>query len=269
MNSWLYNEGYLKLKSNPWTILKAFGYNYLYDSFESILHQLGLFSKVKSAIAQSGSASSSENKRGLKDLLTISAMDYAWDQTTAFTIASGGQIYLNTSAEHPAGWITERNYDEIRESLKRDLLELKHPRTGEKVIDTVYYGEEIYGETYAGSRPDLAVLPSENYQIQYPQTMKTKEIFNDPPKPGSHTTEADRKGIFLATGGGATCSNVTMDITDYAPTMISLLNLPVPEAMTGRARDDIFDVSINRADYDGQVMAKRAIREVAEKIRSQ
>ncbi|MDS0221684.1 alkaline phosphatase family protein [Haloarcula sp. S1AR25-5A] len=270
LNSWLYNEGYLNLESNSLTQLKAFGYNHLFDVFESVLHKLGLFSKVKSTVAQSGSSDPEETgNRNLKDLLTISSMDYDWDETAAFTIASGGQIYLNTSEEHPAGWITKENYDEIRESLKDDLLDLEHPETGEKVIDSVYYGEEIYSDTHAETRPDLAVLPKDNYQIQYPQTMKTQEVFSTPPKPGSHTSETDRTGIFLATGGGAGGSSVEVDITDYAPTLMALLGLPVPDSMTGQVRTDVFDIDPTRKNYDGRVVAKRAVRNTIQGIMDQ
>lgn len=261
MNSWLYKNDYLELNSNLWTRFKTYGYNNLFDTFKSILRKSGLFSKFKDTIAQS--ESSDENSKSIKDLLTISKMDYDWDNTSAYTVASGGQIYLNTAKEHPEGWIIEENYEEIRESLKKDLLEIEHPNTGEKVIDTVYYGEEIYGEKYESTRPDLAVLPNDNYQIQYPQTMKTNEIFSTPPKPGSHTSENDRAGIFIASGGGAQGSDIVVNIEDYAPTIFSLLGLPVPDSMTGKARDDIFDINISNEDYDGRVLAMKSIKRVA------
>ncbi|WP_082230750.1 alkaline phosphatase family protein [Haloprofundus marisrubri] len=265
LNSWLYNNGYLELKPGIETSLKVVGYNYVYDAFESVLHKLGLFSKLKNLVATSDSEG--ESKKSLKDLVTISRFDYDWDETTAYTIASGGQIYLNTQKNHPLGWITEENYDSIRESLREELLSIRHPDTGEFVIDSVYYGEEIYGSEHSETRPDLAALPSNNYQIQYPQTMKTNEIFSTPPKPGNHTSEEDRNGIFVAAGGGSDGADVEMNIEDFAPTSLALLDIPVPSSMTGNAREDIFNLDAESKSYDGRVIAKRAVRKVSKKLR--
>jgi len=267
LNSWFYNNGYLELKHNLLTRLKLFGYNYIFDSFERVLHKLGLFSKIKGAVAQSGSSDNDE--RSLKDLLTISQLDYDWEQTDAFTVASGGQIYLNTSDKHPIGHITQENYDQIRESLKQDLLEIEDPETGEKVIESVYYGEDIYSDKFEETRPDLAVLPTSKFQIQYPQTMKTTDVFDTPPKPGSHTSEEDRDGIFVAVGGGAAGDQHEVDIIDYAPTLLGLLNVPVPTEMAGEVRTDVFDVEYTEQDYDGRVVSKRAVREVAKELVSE
>ncbi|GKZ14550.1 alkaline phosphatase family protein [Haladaptatus sp. T7] len=271
LNSWLYNNGYLSLESTSLTKLKLFGYNHLFNTFEAILHRLDLFGTVKEAVAKAEGDDEDGDKSdnyGLKDLLTISRMDYDWNETVAYTIASGGQIYLNTSNDHPAGWITAENYDDIREALRKDLLNIRDPKTGDEVIENVYFGEEVYSDEYKNTRPDLIALPVDEYQIQYPQTMKTKEVFGSAPKPGSHSSEHDRTGIFLALGGGANGQDVKMDITDYAPTTLGLLNQPVPAPMTGSIRDDVFDVDATVSEYDGRVAAKRSVRQVTKTVKN-
>ncbi|USZ69781.1 alkaline phosphatase family protein (plasmid) [Halorussus salilacus] len=259
LNSWLYNAGYLDLESRPWTRLKQFGYNHVYDAVESVLSDLNLFSKLKMGVARTSGDSSGPD---LAELLTISRKDIDWSETAAFTVASGGQIYLNTD-DHDEGAIPPEKYDEVRERLRDQLLAIEHPDRGDRVIDSVLYGEDVYGDAYADTRPDLVCMPAPGYQIQYPQTMKTTRVFGDPPKTGSHTSMNEMHGIFYAWGGPVRSeTGVTVDLTDFAPTACSLLDVPVPEEMDGDVRGDVFEVESGRERYDGKVEAKRAVREV-------
>ncbi|WP_158059380.1 alkaline phosphatase family protein [Halorussus halophilus] len=264
LNSWLYNAGYLDLKSRPWTRLKQFGYNYVYDAVERVASELNLFSKLKMGVARTNG----DDTPGpdLAELLTISRKDIDWSKTAAFTVASGGQIYLNTR-DHREGAIPDHQYDEIRERLRDELLAIEHPERGDRVIDSVLYGEDVYDDQYADTRPDLVCMPAPGYQIQYPQTMKTKRVFADPPKTGSHTSMNEMHGIFYAWGGPVqNDSGMTVDLTDFAPTAMSLLDVPVPEEMDGEIRADVFEKEGERSRFDGKVQAKRAVRSVVDGI---
>ncbi|WP_132058638.1 alkaline phosphatase family protein [Halorussus amylolyticus] len=259
LNSWLYSAGYLDLESRPWTRLKQFGYNHIYDAVETVMSELNLFSKLKMGVARTSGDGSGPD---LAELLTISRKDIDWNRTAAFTVASGGQIYLNTD-DHDEGAISPGNYDEIRDRLRDQLLAIEHPERGDRVIDSVLYGEDVYGDAFADTRPDLVCMPAPGYQIQYPQTMKTNRVFGEPPKTGSHTSMNEMNGIFYAWGGPVKNeSGVTVDLTDFAPTACSLLDVPVPEEMDGDVRGDVVDVESRRSRYDGKVEAKRAVREV-------
>lgn len=264
LNSWLYNNGYLHLSPNIWTKAKVFSYNNFFDYFKNIMKKFNSFGILKQTVAQMDSDTS---KRSLRDLLTISRLDYDWERTTAYTIASGGQIYLNTKDRHPAGSVSNKNYNKIKKSLCEELSNITDPTTGEKVIEKIYQGNELYNGDFGSTQPDLVVLPKDKYQIQYPQTMKTNKIFSTPPKPGSHTSESDRTGIFLASGSNVISKeNVEMSITDYAPTIMSLLSQPIPRSMTGEARSDLFDISVSIDNYDGKVYCMRALREVVDDL---
>jgi len=259
LNSWLYNAGYLDLESRPWTRIKQFGYNHVYDAVETAMSELNLFSKLKMGVARTSGGGAGPD---LAELLTISRKDVDWSETAAFTVASGGQIYLNTD-DHDEGAIPPGRYEAVREQLREELLAIEHPERGDRVIDSVLYGEDVYGDEYADTRPDLVCMPAPGYQIQYPQTMQTDRVFGDPPKTGSHTSMNEMQGIFYAWGGPARAeSGVTVDLTDFAPTACSLLDVPVPEAMDGKVRRDVFDVGGERERFDGKVEAKRAVREV-------
>ena len=263
LNSWLYNAGYLELEDRAWTRLKQFGYNYVYDAVETVMSELNLFSKLKMGVARTSGGGSGPD---LAELLTISRKDVEWSETAAFTVASGGQIYLNTD-DHRDGAVPAHRYDQIRERLREELLAIEHPDRGDRVIDSVLYGEDVYGDEYADTRPDLVCMPAPGYQIQYPQTMQTNRVFGDPPKTGSHTSMNEMNGIFYGWGGPIENeSGMTVDLTDFAPTALSLLDVPVPEAMDGDVRTDVISKRGERDRYDGKVEAKRAVREVASGI---
>ena len=265
LNSWLYDAGYLELESRPWTRLKQFGYNYVYDAVETVMSELNLFSKLKMGVARTSGDGSGPD---LAELLTISRKDIDWSETAAFTVASGGQIYINTE-DHEQGAVPESKYERLRERLREELLAIEDPERGDRVVDSVLYGEDVYGDEYDDTRPDLVCMPAPGYQIQYPQTMKTKRVFGEPPKTGSHTSMNEMHGIFYAWGGPVgNETGVTVDLTDFAPTACSLLDVPVPEEMDGDVRHDVVDVDGERDRYDGKVEAKRAVRNVVESIRT-
>lgn len=263
LNSWLYNAGYLELEDRAWTKLKQFGYNYVYDAVEKAMSELNLFSKLKMGVARTSGDGSGLD---LAELLTISRKDIDWSRTAAFTVASGGQIYINTE-EHREGAVSPDQYEQVREALREELLAIEHPERGDRVIDSVLYGEDVYGDEYEDTRPDLVCMPAPGYQIQYPQTMKTERVFADPPKTGSHTSMNEMNGIFYGWGGPVKNeSGVTVDLTDFAPTALSLLDVPVPEGMDGDVRTDVVSTADERDRYDGKVEAKRAVREVVSGI---
>ena len=263
LNSWLYNANYLDLEDRAWTRLKQFGYNYVYDAVEKAMSELNLFSKLKMGVARTSGDGSGPD---LAELLTISRKDIEWSRTAAFTVASGGQIYINTD-DHREGAVSPDQYEAVREALREQLLAIEHPERGDRVIDSVLYGEDVYDDGYEGTRPDLVCMPAPGYQIQYPQTMKTERVFADPPKTGSHTSMNEMHGIFYGWGGPVKNeSGMTVDLTDFAPTALSLLDVPVPEEMDGDVRTDVISKDAKYDRYDGKVETKRAVRDVVSGI---
>lgn len=253
LNSWLYNQGYLELEDRPVTRAKAFAYNHLYETVEAVMKRLGVFSYVKNGVART---SDGDGGLDLADRLTISRKDIDWEGTDAYTIASGGQVFLNTDGRS----------EETVEQLVAALSAITDPATGEPVMHDVERDPASYQGEFGAQAPDIVCTPERPYQIQYPQVMKTKEVFDEPPKPWSHTSNADLDGVFFGWGDEVRpVEDARVDIRDFAPMFFYALDRPVPASMDGTV-PDIFDSDrpAREAEFDGRVRAKRAVRTVVE-----
>jgi predicted AlkP superfamily phosphohydrolase/phosphomutase len=220
-----------------WTKCKLFGYNYVYDFVEELLKKVGFYHGFKRYIARS----SGDDGLDIANVLTISKDDIDWPETTAFTVAGDGQIYFNLSGKYEAGAISPDEIDELRQELVDDLLAFRDSN-GTPVIDKVYHGENIYDDQFSDTRPDLVCVPTPKYRITFPQTMKTKEVFEDPQKYAGHASTEQMDGIFYAWGDSVKrLSDVGMELADFAPTIHYLLDVPIPSSMDGDARRELFD----------------------------
>lgn len=263
LNSWLHQEGFLSLKSTPLTLLKRVGYNHLFDTAKKGMKRLGLYHHIKRRVARS---SGDGGRIDWARLLTISQHDIDWVATEAFTVAGDGQIYINT-IDHADGTVSSAEYKQVRDSIRTALLELEDPVREQSVIAAVEDGEDAYADGQ-GPCPDLVCVPEQGYRLMFPQTMQTGQVFGEPQKPASHTSAAERDGVFIA-WGDAVCDidDVSVGLDEYAPTIFHLLDLPIPDVMDGTPRSDVFECGdTSRESYDGRVSVKRTVRSVVRSL---
>ena len=95
-----------------------------------------------------------------------------------------GRIFVNLKGREPGGIVSLEEYQQTREALKKDLLEMVEPKTGDRVIDKVLMREELYwptgnqgtcavtpeqtaraGGTY-GTAADLIAVPNDGYDLK-------------------------------------------------------------------------------------------------------
>jgi len=236
---WLKRKGYLQFKKSPITLFKLFLFAVFFDIAYNIMGKLGIVEKVKHIFLR---GKSSDDKRSLFDYIFISWRDIDWSKTIAFTISSGGQIYINLKGREPLGVVSLEKYEIIREKLKEELESIVDPDTGNKVIYKVFKKEEIYSGKYLESAPDLICLPNRGYVIQYPQVYKPK-LFELSKVAGSHSSVNELKGIFLAYGKEIK-KGVKIEgakIYDIAPTILHIFGLPIPSDMDGKVLTEIFE----------------------------
>ncbi|MFB6189219.1 MAG: alkaline phosphatase family protein [Halapricum sp.] len=266
LNAWLYQEGFLSLRSSPTTLLKQFGYNHLFGAFESLTKRLDVYHTIKRAVARSSGSGGDGDGVDWSSLLTISQGDVDWSETEVFTVAGDGQLWVNTT-DHEAGIVEEAAYERVRERLRTQLLDLTDPETGRQVVAAVEDGEDVYGDGPARC-PDLVCVPEPGYRFMFPQTMQTNRVFDTPQKPASHTSAAEREGIFLAWGKDVrTADDVTVGLEEYAPSLLGLLGLPVADVMDGTPRTDIFEIEADgREPYANRVAVSRAAHDAARTI---
>lgn len=163
-----------------------------------------------------------------------------WTQTKVFSGFEGMPVVscrLNLRGREPQGIVEPgREADRLKKELKEALLEETDPRTGRKVVEKVYFAEELYHGPCVSSAPDVIGMTSKlEYGVH--GTLFSNRVIETLPVPhGQHRMN----GIFLAKGPGLKKGHVLSgaEILDLAPTILYLLDLPIPEDMDGKVLKD-------------------------------
>lgn len=228
LNVLLMQKGLMHLKNIPLTRLKA------------LLFQLGVTPKTvyawleKIGLHHLASRVSKKQRNAVVSKF-LSYDDVDWSRTKAFSMGHVGQIYVNTKGLHPFGSVEPGEEEEaVRQEVIAALNDLRHPKTGEMIVDRIILREEEFSGPYAAQGPDIQVILDGYRCISFPLFATSSELFTEQIRgdSGSHRAE----GIFIAAGPGIH-KGVTQapgHITDVAPTVMYLLGLPIPSGMSGQ-----------------------------------
>lgn len=171
----------------------------------------------------------------------LTAVD--WQKTKAYSFGYYGQIFINLVGREPNGIVVgEQEYNQLRDQILQDLYKIVDPEDGEKVVDHVYKKEELYSGDYLDAAPDLIVIMRDHSYITrkgYEFAGKRGVLFHQPytDESGSHRPE----GILIAAGPDILqgMSIETKTIQDLTPTILNLVQCPIPSSMDGRIITDI------------------------------
>jgi predicted AlkP superfamily phosphohydrolase/phosphomutase len=169
-----------------------------------------------------------------------------WPRTKVYSFGFFGSLYLNLRGREPQG-IVEPGLEEetLKKTLIRDLSQLRDPDSGKRIVDRVYRKEELYSGPHVWEAPDLVVV-MEGYAYM------TRDGYEGlmgplltPPMhyhegivrhSGNHRIE----GLLLM-GGPVIEPGMSIpraDIVDIAPTVLYLMDVPIPATMDGRVLRD-------------------------------
>lgn len=229
VNEWLIKEGYLKLRSRRTPPLFKIGL---------FLRQTGLSSLVR-FLAKLLPSKSAEIIRTESKPIAIKKADVNWKKTKAFTYANTGGISINLKGRDVDGTVGLEEYEKFREEIIDKLKNLRDPKTGKKVPVTVYKREEIYKGEKLDKAPDLTIQVDSNIHSVSSRIGSNKILDKGRKGGGSHRIN----GIFLAFGQGIKKGTEIKDaeIYDIAPTILHVLNLPIPKDVDGRVLMKIFE----------------------------
>lgn len=191
--------------------------------------------------------------------------DIDWSRTKAYFNGSVGNIFINVEGRDPQGCVKSGEYDQVRDMIASGLTALVDPGTGEKPVQKVHRKEEAFMGDDLASAPDLVVMFKSGYGVftgASGSRVNSGTVFED----AHHWSgEHEPDGIFIASGPhfrkGVKVENA--HITDIAPTLLYLYDVPVPESMDGKIlldtidRDFAQDRSVIYAKSDRAGVAKK------------
>lgn len=163
-------------------------------------------------------------------------------------------LRVNLRGRQPHGIVEPGpEYEDLRDRLVRELEAWRHPQTGEPIVERAYRREEVYRGECLEEAADIIPKWSLHHGYNYGFRLSSKSpdgawitrldtrnprgpLF--PRKFSSHRDQA----VFAAEGPtirpGAAVDGIS--IVDLAPTILSVLDAPVPRDMDGRVLDELF-----------------------------
>jgi predicted AlkP superfamily phosphohydrolase/phosphomutase len=180
-----------------------------------------------------------------------------WEQTKAYALGAGGNIYVNVAGREPGGIVEPGTaYEQVRQELVAALMTMRDPESGKPIVKQVHRREELYSGPFLEQAPDLIIEWTDyaywgrgQYDSQAPVFQRQRHLdFSDQPLTGSHRLE----GILIAHGPGIRQGETIEGTTllDLAPTLLGMLGIQAPKEMDGRFLSPLFD-----AEYADQLQS--------------
>jgi len=237
-NNWLASTGLLQFKQGPRTALKRglFRMGFTPLKMFRIAKTLGL-GKLRKRVRF-------QQKSGILNRVFLSFDDVDWSRTSAFSIGSFGQVYVNLAGVRPQGIVQPgREYELLVERIKQEALALRDPGTGESLVERVYTREEIYSGPYTDRTPDLIVQPRgwEYMAFGHADFGSNKLVEPIIGLSGHHRPD----GVLILAGPGVKAGTQLegANIMDLTPTLLHAMGLGVPSDLDGRVLSEAFEPS--------------------------
>ncbi len=160
-----------------------------------------------------------------------------WSRTRAYALGLG-QIYFNLRGRESQGIVSAgTEYSSLQDEIVRKLSPLTDPETGERVFGGIYRRDELYHGPYLVNAPDLQAGFNDGYRVGWQDTLggiRPAVIENNTKRwSGDHcgTAREISAGVLFT---NRRLSRENPHILDFAPTILKLLEVPLPGDLDGR-----------------------------------
>jgi predicted AlkP superfamily phosphohydrolase/phosphomutase len=243
VNNWLVKEGFLDVKEAENVITHASAallekerklintiakLAHLSSSTEKLFERLKILVQEKNLSPQIGFEKIVEQHK------------INWSNTIAYAFGDRGIISLNLEGREAKGVVKRGEYLKIRSQIAEKL---HHFFKSHGLNAEIFYKEEIYHGPFVEKAPDIIFSLNEGRVSVKSSLLRTRNSFRRTFRidTADHTTE----GIFLVFGKNIKrgYSLVQVDLTDLAPTVLHLFDLPIASYMDGQVLTEIFESS--------------------------
>lgn len=178
-------------------------------------------------------------KTPVHGVVRLEDADVDWDNTVAW--GWGGyyaRIFLNVKGREEQGFVAPEDFEEVRDEITDRILSIRGPN-GEEWDTKVLVPLEIYPEC-KGDPPDLMVY-FDDLSWRSAGTMGHGNIYLPENDTGPDDAVHDKMGLYIYYDPKSDLSGKKEDlnIVDIAPTILKVMDLPIPDEMEGEALRDI------------------------------
>ena len=160
-----------------------------------------------------------------------------WTRTRAYSLGLG-QVYFNMRGREGQGIVNEGDdYKRLADELSAKLLTMTDPKTGQRIVRSVYKRDDVYSGPYIANAPDLQVGFEDGYRVSW-QT----SLGGSPPGllyPNMKKWSGDHCSFDYKTIPGSLISNRKLNanearIIDIAPTVLKYFGIGIPKEIDGK-----------------------------------
>jgi predicted AlkP superfamily phosphohydrolase/phosphomutase len=234
VNNWLAQQGLLKFKRTPLSLIKRALFRLGFTPITSLkIVNLLRMGRLRRRVKRG-------RGRGMLKRLFLSFGDVDWSRTKAFAVGNFGQIYINVKGQRSQGIVEPgEEYAAVRNQIIKSALALRDPDGGDQVIAAVYKKEELYHGDRVPVAPDLILHTDRSKYVSFGHADFGSNKLLEPSigQTGHHTMD----GIVVLHGEGVIPNAaIKGNIIDIAPTVLYSLGLPVPAIMDGQVIQSAF-----------------------------
>ncbi|MBU2222112.1 MAG: alkaline phosphatase family protein [Candidatus Omnitrophota bacterium] len=159
-----------------------------------------------------------------------------WPKTKAYALGFGG-VYINRIGREGQGIVGIKETDDLKREIAAALNDLIDTRTNEKVINSVYFQEDIFKGPYLKESPDLFVGFKNGFRASWQTALGAVPgtLFEDNKRKwsGDHLIDAKLVPGVIFLNKKIELENPS--IIDIAPTLLDLFDIAKPADMEGRS----------------------------------
>ena len=168
-------------------------------------------------------------------IVPLEKCEVDWDRTLAW--GSGGyyaRLFLNAKGREPDGVIDPADYERVRDGLAERIAAITDPE-GNNIGSVAYRPEEIYQEVN-NIAPDLIVyFGNLNWRSVGSLGLNTIHTFKNDIGPDDANHAQEGLYIYYDPKSGGQGHGPTRHLMDVAPTVLDLMDIPIPDDMQGRS----------------------------------
>jgi predicted AlkP superfamily phosphohydrolase/phosphomutase len=176
-------------------------------------------------------------KGGAKSTTRKFLQDVDWSKTKAYALGVGG-LYVNVQGREGKGIVRPgAEYDAVIRDISERMTKVLDPKTGRPAVSKVYAARDTWKGDRLGEGQDMQIGMASGYRVSSatPLGGAPEGLFEDNMKKwsGDHATSdaSVTDGILLSS---AKIGDEHPAISDLAPTILTLLGVPVPPMYEGR-----------------------------------
>ncbi|MBW4519068.1 MAG: alkaline phosphatase family protein [Scytolyngbya sp. HA4215-MV1] len=160
-----------------------------------------------------------------------------WSKMKAFALPSysEGYIRINLRGREPQGIVDPSEYDAVCDEICQKLYRLKDARKGIPMVKQIIRPRRDWQDCPSSKLPDADIVVIWQEEIAT-DAVESPEVGRIGPVP-HHRTGSHRSDGFLMVKGGGIDAGTTLPTgqsINLAPTILSLMNAPIPKQMQGQ-----------------------------------